>query len=1137
MEFDLIEFTLAPSTDVYNRCRKRHLLLIADFFNVTVLGNATKQVIKDALYIELVSRGILPDDSREDVAEGETAASSPSLPTEHRLDPMVEIKLKELDLELKKQEHEIKVVQLRTVEVEAQRDIRLKTLEIEAETLRRKSVQPVPLPRTRAPPSPAFGIAQLQSSAVNHDPVGDTQPNFDVAKYIKLVPPFREAEVDSYIIAFERIATKLGWPKDMWGLLLQCTFVGKAQEICSSLPIEQSLDYEIVKAAVLRAYELVPEAYRQRFRNLVKAAKQTYVEFAREKKTLFEKWCLANKVMDFEQLQELILLEEFKNCAPEHLVVHLNEQKVGTLSEAAVIAEEFVLTHKAVFPTSRQSKRQFWNTEQSERETFSIQREMADKGRKADVRRSSSKRVCFYCLDSGHLISDCKAWKQKNAAGKSKSVAFAQAVSTPESCFMPVKSTGYEPFLLTGSVSLCADSLSKSISILRDTGATQSFILADALPFLPETYSGTDVLVRGIELGCVRVPLHMVHLQSDLVTGTVPLGVRTELPVDGVSLILGNDLAGGKVFPSPVVVDKPGMAPDPDIAAHFPSVFPSCAVTRAQAQKWEETVNPADSFLSPAEKSLECTLFIKPPAASIDPENPNSTVVNLKFDKDHLIAAQKSDPSLAPCVEAAVLSDDSYGARIAFIWEGGVLMRRWRPRDVDDALAVYQIILPSDYRPQVLQLAHEHPLSGHLGVNKTYKRISRYFFWPGLKSSVSRFCKCCHVCQMVGKPNQTIPSAPLHPIPVVGEPFERLILDCVGPLPKSKSGHQYVLTLMCAATRFPEAVPLRTLKAQAIVKEIVKFCSTFGLPKVIQTDRGTNFTSKMFSQVLKELGVDHQLSSAYHPESQGALERFHQTFKTMLRAYCISPNRDWVEGLPLLMFAVRETVQESLGFSPADLVFGHTVRGPLKLLSEQLLSKHPVSSNILDYVSAFRERLHKACEVAKAHLVTAQSKMKLRYDKTSVKRIFQPGDLVLVLLPVPGSALQAKFDGPYAVEKKLSETDYVISTPDRRRKSRVCHLNMLKGYIRKETSEACVANIVPEIAAIGLSAAYSPVEDNLVVHEVQMSCTRLNNSAVLKDLNAYLAHLRKNQRTDIMDILLCSQISPAKLQFSCMIWM
>lgn len=113
-----------------------------------------------------------------------------------------------------------------------------------------------------------FERTQSQSSKVNYDPLSNTQPNFDVVKYIKLVPPFREAEVDCYFTTFECIAVKLGWPKDMWGLFLQCNFVGKAQEDCSSLSIEQSLDYEVVKAAVLRAYELVPEA------------KETYVEFA-----------------------------------------------------------------------------------------------------------------------------------------------------------------------------------------------------------------------------------------------------------------------------------------------------------------------------------------------------------------------------------------------------------------------------------------------------------------------------------------------------------------------------------------------------------------------------------------------------------------------------------------------------------------------------------------------------------------------------------------------------------------------------------------------------------------------------------------------------------------------------------------
>ena len=119
----------------------------------------------------------------------------------------------------------------------------------------------------------------------------------------------------------------------------------------------------------------------------------------------------------------------------------------------------------------------------------------------------------------------------------------------------------------------------------------------------------------------------------------------------------------------------------------------------------------------------------------------------------------------------------------------------------------------------------------------------------------------------------------------MGEPFERIILDCVGPLPKTKTGYRFLLTIVCAATRYPEAVPLRSLKAKPVVKALVHFFSTFGLPKVIQTDQGSNFLSRLFKQVLQQLSK-HQTSSAYHPESQGALERFHQTLKSMFRTYC-----------------------------------------------------------------------------------------------------------------------------------------------------------------------------------------------------------------------------------------------------------
>ena len=84
------------------------------------------------------------------------------------------------------------------------------------------------------------------------------------------------------------------------------------------------------------------------------------------------------------------------------------------------------------------------------------------------------------------------------------------------------------------------------------------------------------------------------------------------------------------------------------------------------------------------------------------------------------------------------------------------------------------------YRHEILSIAHESPMSGHLGINKTYHKIN-HFYWPGLKSDVSKYCKTCHTCQMVGKPNQTIPKAQLQPIPAFDEPFSRILIDCAGP--------------------------------------------------------------------------------------------------------------------------------------------------------------------------------------------------------------------------------------------------------------------------------------------------------------------------------------------------------------------
>ena len=203
---------------------------------------------------------------------------------------------------------------------------------------------------------------------------------------------------------------------------------------------------------------------------------------------------------------------------------------------------------------------------------------------------------------------------------------------------------------------------------------------------------------------------------------------------------------------------------------------------------------------------------------------------------------------------------------------------------------------------------------------------------------------------MVGKLNQTIPKAQLQPIPAFDEPFSRILIDCVGPLPRTKSGNEYLLTIMCTSTRFPEAIPLRNIKTKSIVKALIKFFTFVGLPKSVQSDQGSNFMSGIFQQVMHELGIKQYRSSAYHPESQGALERFHQILKNMIRSYCFDTEKDWDEGIHLLLFAVRESVQESLGFSPFELVLGHFVRGPLKLLKEKFLSNDETPLNLLQYV-------------------------------------------------------------------------------------------------------------------------------------------------------------------------------------------
>ena len=670
----------------------------------------------------------------------------------------------------------------------------------------------------------------------------------------------------------------------------------------------------------------------------------------------------------------------------------------------------------------------------------------------------------------------------------------------------------FKPFISEGSISLPGDQSSlRPIKILRDTGASQSLLLEGILPLSESTYTGRNILLRGVELGSIEVPLHQVGLKSDLISGLVVVGVRPTLPLDGISLLLGNDLAGGKVIPDPIVTHEPQSSVDLEEDLEL---YPACAVTRSMSSRISESETVCKPRLENEEINLENTFFARLTSEPQSRENDNPTSIQVK-----LIEEQKKDHELSTLRNNALTADEIDSEAVCYYVKDDILFRKWRPPEAsadEEWRVVHQIVVPNVYRKDIMHMAHDSPLSGHLGIKKTYSRIIPYFYWPKLKKDVTEYCRSCHTCQVVGKPNQTIPAAPLKPIPAFDEAFSRVIIDCVGPLPKTKAGHQYLLTIMCASTRFPEAIPLRNIKTTNVVKALTKFFTLFGLPKSVQTDQGTNFTSGLFKQVMNQLEIPHVVSSAYHPESQGALERFHQTLKTMIKTYCQEHEKDWDEGVPLLLFAAREAVQESLGFSPFELVFGHTVRGPLKLLKETWMSQ-TTTDGLLAYVDKFKNRLFDACNFAKQNLKESQKRMKVWYDKNARTRNFSPGDKVLVFLPNPGQPLQAKYFGPYVIESKVSDVNYVIKTPDRKKGKQLCHINMLKPYISRNTDRPNNGPVmVSHIAQTDDTHSQESIGEDIPDKFTQY---KLKNSDVLTNLDSKLSHLPLSNREVIKNVI------------------
>lgn len=156
------------------------------------------------------------------------------------------------------------------------------------------------------------------------------------------MPKFSENDPDSFFLLFDRVADARDWPDSARTLMLSSVLTGRAQEIYSAMPSPNCENYDKVKDVILKAYERVPEFYRQRFRSWKKGSKQSHLEFVRDLNTFFSRWCTSAEVNDYGRLCELIVLEQFKKSVPERVATHISEQKVQSAVKAAALADDCV---------------------------------------------------------------------------------------------------------------------------------------------------------------------------------------------------------------------------------------------------------------------------------------------------------------------------------------------------------------------------------------------------------------------------------------------------------------------------------------------------------------------------------------------------------------------------------------------------------------------------------------------------------------------------------------------------------------------------------------------------------------------------------------------------------------------------
>jgi Integrase zinc binding domain/Integrase core domain len=286
---------------------------------------------------------------------------------------------------------------------------------------------------------------------------------------------------------------------------------------------------------------------------------------------------------------------------------------------------------------------------------------------------------------------------------------------------------------------------------------------------------------------------------------------------------------------------------------------------------------------------------------------PVEEVLPQALQQDEIIREQTRDPE---CRENAARS----GSDTLFdVDDHGLLV--WRaPLD-----GSRQIVIPAVLRPRLLHLEHFPKVAGHPGMTKMFRSMRKRFLWKHMAADVSETIRQCPICAK-NRVNERKRTSFLKLFPA-SSPLDYVSMDILGPLPKTKHGNLFLLVITDRFSKLMRTVPLWTITALSVAKA---FCEawlfSYGPPRYLLTDNGAQFAPKFFLAVCRELGIAKVFTTAYHPQTNGQVERFNRTINNSLRGYLSGRQSDWDEFTSALTFGYNCRIKSSLGFTPFDLV-------------------------------------------------------------------------------------------------------------------------------------------------------------------------------------------------------------------------